>query len=62
MKEDQIMRKSERLRVLEIQVARMELIVELYTQTINNLLDSQGMEINPLDSGKWYQRKPQENN
>lgn len=56
------MRKSERLRLLEIQVARMELIVDLYTQTLNNLLDSQGMEISPLESGKWYQRKPQENN
>lgn len=52
------MRKSERLRLLEMQVVRLEMLVELYTQTLSNLLESQGMS-NPtqLDAGKWYKAK-----
>jgi hypothetical protein len=50
-------RKSERLRILEMQVVRLEMMVELYTQTLNNLLESQGLEINSLDAGKWYKDK-----
>jgi hypothetical protein len=52
------MRKSERLRLLEMQVVRLEMLVELYTQTLTNLLESQGMQSpNQLDAGKWYQAK-----
>lgn len=51
------MRKSERLRLLEMQMVRLEMLVELYTQTINNLLQSQEMQISPLEAGKWYQDK-----
>jgi len=49
------MRKSERLRLLEMQVVRLEMMVELYTQTLSNLLESQGMD--RLDAGKWYNAK-----
>ena len=51
------MRKSERLRRLEIAVIRMEMHVELLSATLSNLLDSQGMDTTPsLDSGKWYKK------
>jgi hypothetical protein len=52
------MRKSERLRLLEMQVVRLEMLVDLYTQTLSNLLESQGMSApTQLDAGKWYKAK-----
>ena len=49
------MRKSERLRLLEMQVVRLEMMVELYTQSLTNLLQSQGLQSpTQLDAGKWY--------
>lgn len=52
------MRKSERLRLLEIHMVRLEMMVELYTQSLTNLLESQGLERpTDLDAGKWYQAK-----
>ena len=52
------MRKSERLRLLEMQVVRLEMMVELYTQSLTNLLQSQGLQApNQLDAGKWYKAK-----
>jgi hypothetical protein len=52
------MRKSERLRLLEMQVVRLEMMVELYSQSITNLLESQGMQTpTQLDAGKWYKAK-----
>jgi hypothetical protein len=52
------MRKSERLRLLEMQVVRLEMMVELYSQSITNLLESQGLQSpTHLDAGKWYKAK-----
>jgi len=52
------MKKSERLRLLEMQVVRLEMMVELYTQSLTNLLQSQGLQTpNQLDAGKWYKAK-----
>jgi len=52
------MRKSERLRLLEMQVVRLEMLVELYTQSLTNLLESQGLQSpSHLDAGKWYKAK-----
>ena len=52
------MRKSERLRLLEMQVVRLEMMVELYTQSLTNLLESQGLKgPTDLDAGKWYKAK-----
>jgi hypothetical protein len=52
------MRKSERLRLLEMQVVRLEMLVELYGQVLTNLLEYQGLSATPdLDSGKWYKAK-----
>jgi hypothetical protein len=51
------MRKSERLRQLELAVVRMEMHMELIALSISNLLDSQGMDATPpLENGKWYKR------
>jgi hypothetical protein len=51
-------RKSERLRLLEMQVVRLEMMVELYTQSLTNLLQSQGLQTpTQLDAGKWYKAK-----
>lgn len=49
------MRKSERLRLLEMQMVRMEMLVELYSQTVENLLQSQHMEPT-LEADKWYKK------
>lgn len=56
------MRKSERLRLLELQVVRMEMHLELMSLTLENLLESQGMDSHSLDSGKWYQEKTDSDN
>lgn len=55
------MRKSERLRLLEMQMVRMEMLVELYSQTLNNLLESQDMITPDVESGKWYSKKTKDN-
>lgn len=58
------MRKSERLRQLELAVVRMEMHIELLSLTISNLLESQGLapldQIDLLDNGKWY-KNPKNN-
>lgn len=57
------MRKSERLRQLEMAVIRMEMHIELLALTISNLMESQNMDqidkTDLLDNGKWY-KKPTE--
>lgn len=54
------MRKSDRIRQLEIQVAKMETWIEVMTVSLSNLIDSQQMVHDDvdLDSGKWYKRPP----
>lgn len=49
------MRKSERLRLLELQMVRLEMNLDMYSQVLSNLLESQGMP--DLDAGKWYKPK-----
>lgn len=57
------MRKSERLRQLELAVVRMEMHIDLLTISISNLLESQGLapmnKVDNLDSGKWYKKPTQ---
>lgn len=41
-----------------MQVVRLEMMVDLYTQTLSNLLESQGLSApTQLDAGKWYKAK-----
>jgi len=61
------MRKSERLRQLELTVVKMEMTIELLTLAINNLMESQEMVMEEtdaldvsqsnLESGKWYKNR-----
>jgi hypothetical protein len=51
------MRKSERLRLLELQVIRLQFEVELLQSTLQTLLEIQNMKMPDLDSGKWYNRR-----
>lgn len=53
------MRKSERLRNLEIQVAVLAERVGVLTETMLNLIEIRKLERKELESGKWY-TKPKE--
>lgn len=54
------MRKSERLRQLELEFVKMRFEIDLLTDIVKNLLDA-GMPSDDIDAGKWYVRKPQRN-
>lgn len=51
------MRKSERLRLLEMQVLRLEFQMELMQNYYESILESLSITKPELDAGKWYQRK-----
>lgn len=52
------MRKSERLRLAELEIVRLNFELE-YVKTILNLfLEMNGQPQSDLDAGKWYSRKP----
>jgi len=53
-------RKSERIRVLELEVIRQQYELEYLKITLQALMDSTGLKLPDLDSGKWYNRKNQE--
>ncbi len=52
------MRKSERIRILELELIRQQYELEYLKATLRALLESKGMVIPELDAGKWYERKP----
>ena len=47
------MRKSERLRQLELEFVKMRFEIDLLTDIVKNLLDS-GIPTEDMDAGKWY--------
>ena len=53
------MRKSERLRALELQMVRLQMEVEILQSIVSNLIGNNEERIFPpdIDSGKWYNRK-----
>lgn len=51
------MRKSERLRLLEMQVLRLEFNLEQISLILQTLLDNQNLKAPTLEAGKWYNRK-----
>lgn len=53
------MRKSERLRLAELQIAKLEFELELIKSIVFNLVDSANSQ--DMDAGKWYVRKPSKN-
>lgn len=55
------MRKSERLRLLEMQMLRLEFQIDSLNAILQVLLDMNHLPKPELDAGKWYQRKLDEN-
>ena len=53
------MRKSERIRILELELIRQQYEIEYLKITLNAIMDSKGFTLPDLDAGKWYERKPQ---
>ena len=51
------MRKSERLRLLEMQVLKLEFELELISSMLSTIIDSNNLPMPELDAGKWYHRK-----
>jgi hypothetical protein len=53
------MRKSERIRLLELQMVRLQMEVEILQSIMSNVFGSNVDASLPtdLDSGKWYNRK-----
>ncbi len=52
------MRKSERLRIAELEIVRLNFELEYVKTILNLLIDIGGAKPQDLDSGKWYSKKP----
>jgi hypothetical protein len=52
-------RKSERIRILELEVVRQQYELEYLRITLQAFMESKGMELPDMDSGKWYNFKKQ---
>jgi len=53
---DDRMIKSKKIKELEDRVSTLEILLDVYILSLNNLIESQGMK-NGLDSGKWYEEE-----
>ena len=51
------MRKSERIRLLEMQVLKLEFQLELANHMLAALLEQNNLTMPDLDAGKWYQKR-----
>lgn len=51
------MRKSERLRMAEMNILRLEFEIEILKSAIEVLLENSNLQAPDLDAGKWYQSK-----
>lgn len=51
------MRKSERLRLLEMQIIRLEFELDLLNNMLATLLEANSLQQPQLDAGKWYRRR-----
>ena len=52
------LRKSERIRLAELEIVRLNFELEYIKSMLNLLLEVGGMKMPDLDAGKWYSRKP----
>jgi len=50
------MRKSERLRLLEIEFVKLQMQVDLMSSYVVSLLEAQDEASASLESGKWYNK------
>ncbi|MEY3818656.1 MAG: hypothetical protein RLZZ425_111 [Bacteroidota bacterium] len=55
------MRKSERLRLLEMQIIKLEFEIDLLNNMLATLLEANSLAQPQLDAGKWYQRRLDKN-
>jgi hypothetical protein len=55
------MRKSERIRQLELQLLGLQFQVDLMDQYLATIIESLTSTKPDLDAGKWYIRKPDNN-
>lgn len=51
------MRKSERLRLLEMELLRTQLQMEYVITAIEMLLNQNQIAVPEMDAGKWYKKK-----
>jgi hypothetical protein len=51
------MRKSERLRLLEMQVIKLEFELDVINNMISTIIEANNLPNPGLDAGKWYQRR-----
>jgi len=51
------MRKSERLRMAEMQILRLEFEIEVLKAAVEALLANNKVEAPDLDAGKWYKSR-----
>ena len=51
------MRKSERIRELELQMVRLQMEVEILQSIVSTVFGHQEEQASNLDAGKWYNRK-----
>ena len=52
------MRKSERLRLAELEIVRLNFELEYIKSTLGLFIELGGMKMPDLDAGKWYSKKP----
>jgi hypothetical protein len=53
------LKKSERIRILELELVRLNYEIQYLSSAISIILENNGIEmVDQLDSGKWYNRKP----
>lgn len=56
------MRKSERIRLLELEIVKLNMEVQYIGNLLSALLEVDELKQNAdLDAGKWYKRKPERN-
>lgn len=51
------MRKSERLRILELEIIRLNYELEYTKAILAALVETNGFKIPDMDAGKWYSKK-----
>lgn len=51
------MRKSERLRLLEMQMLRLEFELDWLKAALTTILESKDLQSPEMDAGKWYRNR-----
>ena len=51
------MRKSERIRLLELQLIKIEFEIDLLNNMLVTLLEANSLSQPELDAGKWYRKR-----